>query len=128
MKLYHGTARALGIIAENDGLNPTGCESVSEEFRKSRCSEPGYVYFFEDKEDAVTFACGTAFKVGLGMQGEIFEINSEDVSVEKDPLLPYGSWRHEGSVAHDKLKTAETIDCEKIGQGRKFWEKRFKNW
>lgn len=108
-------------------MNPAGCEFVPEEFRKSCYSESGYIYFFEDKTQAIHFACGATFKVGLGSMGEVFEIDSRDVPVEKDPLLPSGSWRHKGLIKPYKLKN-EIINCEEIGQGMKYWEKEFKNW
>jgi hypothetical protein len=113
-KLYHGTARALGFSIEHDGLDPAGCTDVPPEFRKSCYSEPGYVYFFEDALMARWFGCGAVKKVGLGPFAQTFEINTGEVKVELDPLLPRGSWRHKGRIAPNLLKSFEIFDCKKL--------------
>ncbi|MFQ6020819.1 MAG: hypothetical protein ACE5J4_02260 [Candidatus Aenigmatarchaeota archaeon] len=112
-KLWHGTARALGCFIEKEGLNPAGCTIVPPKFRKSCYSEPGYVYFTDKKDLAIIFACGTAEKVGLSNQGQIFEIDTKNVKVEKDPLFPEHSFRHKGHIPPNKIKSIEIIDCKK---------------
>jgi hypothetical protein len=133
VKLYHGTARALGAAIEIEGLNPKGAfADLPKEFRptnrgKSSYSEEGYVYFFDDINRARHFACGSAFKVGFSMHGEIFEIDSDEVSVEKDPLFPAGSFRVKGAVPREKLKVVEKeVDCEKLGWGKRYWAREIK--
>lgn len=126
-KLYHGTAKALGIMTEMEGLNPEPFENLPEELRppaKSKYSEEGYVYFFDDLRLAKEFACGSAFKIGFGLFGEIFEIDSDEVEVEPDPLLPRGSWRHKGKISKDKIRIAiKKLDCEKEGLGKNYWKR-----
>jgi len=133
VKLYHGTARALGLGIEIGGLNPEGpFADLPPEFRpadrgKSGFSEEGYVYFFDDINRARHFACGSAFKVGFSMHGEIFEIDTNEVPVEKDPLMPSGSFRFKGKIPREKLKIAEKeVDCEKLGWGKKYWARELK--
>jgi hypothetical protein len=128
MKLYHGTARALGMAIKLEGLNPEGAfASISKELRpehrgKSPISKPDYVYFFEDKNLAKWFACGSAMKVGFGMDGEIFEIDTDEVPVEIDPdWKTGGSFRHKGLIKPEKLKSVEIVDCDKEGFGKAYW-------
>lgn len=111
-KLWHGTARALGVFIEKQGLKSAGCAIVPEEFRKSCISEPEYIYFYDDKFLARHFACGTTKKVGLGKLGQIFEIDTKEVKVEPDPLLPRGSFRHKGDISPDKVKSVEVFECK----------------
>ena len=110
-KMWHGTAGALGLMIEKEGLNPEGCTIVPKEFRKSCYSQPGYVYFYDDLELAKDFACGMAFKVGIGKKGQVFEIDTKEVEVEPDPLLPAHSWRHKGFISPDKIKSVLLFDC-----------------
>jgi len=110
MKLYHGTAQALGTIIEREGFDPGGPRFVSPEYRKSKASEPSFVYFFEDIKLARIFGCGVAEKT-VGDKAQIFAIETDDVYVEEDPLFPKGSWRHRGKISDDKLETVEIIEC-----------------
>lgn len=131
MKLYHGTARALGIMIEREGLDPRGVvfpkeiSSILREdrigFGKSPESARGYVYFFDKPEMARYFGCGVASKVGIGNMAQVFEIDTKNVKVEKDPLFPEGSWRFRGKINPEFLKTFEIVDCEKLGLTKEFW-------
>lgn len=112
-KLYHGTARALGVFIEKEGLKPEGCAIVPEEKRKSCYSEPDYIYFTDNIEYAKFFACGVAKQVGIGNQGQIFEIDTNEISVEKDPLLPKHSFRVKGEIPIEKIKTTKIFKCSK---------------
>lgn len=109
--MFHGTSRALGLSIERQGLKASGCSAVSEEFRKSCYSEPNYIYFTDDMEMAKLFACGTTKKVGIGNYGQIFEIDTKEVKVETDTLLPRGSFRHKGDVPASKLKSIKIMKC-----------------
>lgn len=110
-KLYHGTARALGVFIEKEGLKPEGCPIVPEEFRKSCYSEPGYIYFTDKLPYAEFFACGVTKQIGLGNQGQIFEIDTNEIPVEKDPLLPRNSFRVKGTISPEKIKTIKIFKC-----------------
>ncbi len=110
--LQHGTARALGIVIEKEGFKPEGCSIVPKEFRKSCISEEGYIYFTDSAAIAEVFACGTAKKVGLGKKGQVFEIDTDDVKVEHDPLLPAHSFRHKGKIPSKKIKNSFIFDCK----------------
>lgn len=112
-RLYHGTARALGLVIEREGLSPAGCDAVGEPYRKSCYSAPGYVYFTDSLESAELFACGTAKKVGIGFMGQIFAVDFEEGEVESDPLLPSGSWRFRGSIPPERLESVRIVDCRR---------------
>lgn len=111
VKFFHGTSRALGLIVEREGLKPEGAMFVPEDFRKSPQSEEGYTYFFEDVDTAKFFGCGTTKKVGIGKECQVFEIDTEKVPVERDPLL-HDSFRHRGKIAPEHLKSTGVFECD----------------
>lgn len=124
-RLYHGTARAFGFDVEKQGLKPTGF-AQSDELMKSKFSEKGYIYFFDEPTPAKLFACGTSQKIGLGSKGEVFVVDFDAVKAEPDPLLPHGSWRVKGNVPADKL-TSIVVDCKKekvkmFGAVKSMWD------
>lgn len=120
MKLYHGTARALGMLIEKEGIDPEGpfkdmpFRSRLAHDGKSSYSIPSYVYFFEDKKMAAWFGCESAKKVGLlPDKAQVFEIDSGQVKVEPDPKLPR-SWMHKGTILPDKFVSKDIIDCNEL--------------
>lgn len=119
MKLYHGTARALGALIELEGLDPAGpfkdfpFKEMLTHDGKSSYSIPSYVYFYEDEKLAEYFGCGSAEKVGLGNQAQVFEIDTGEVKMVPDPKLPR-SWMHKGKIPAKLLKSVGVVDCEKL--------------
>lgn len=120
-KLYHGTARALGMMIESEGLNPAGPFHDAPEFinkcmndGKCAISKEGYVYFFEEPRMARSFGCAVAEKVNIGPLAQVFEIDTKNVKAELDPEMEsVMSWMHKGEIPADKLRTYEIYDCKK---------------
>lgn len=110
------------MMIELDGLDPRGVHfgkvmgvDLDKEinYGKSTYSAPGYVYFFEDEKAAQEFGCGMVAKVGMGPFAQVFEIDSNVIKVERDPLFHKGSWRHTGKIEPKDLISFEVFDCKK---------------